>query len=246
MIRIYQNCNLNQGAIIHLDERASHHLSRVLRVRKEDEIALFNGQEEFSAHIKEIRKKEVVVQISDLKKKQSEPRISICLAQGLARGEKMDFIIQKAVELGVNRIIPLMTEYSNVRLDQERTDKRFHHWQSVIVSACEQSGRIQLPEILPPQPLTNWFAKNKADLCLVLTPHRGEKQILSKLPLPESIVVLVGPEGGLSENEIDQAISAGFIPWNLGERILRTETASVAAVSILQYWCESVEYSNSR
>jgi len=240
MIRIYQNNDFSHGALIHLDERASHHLSRVLRVRKGDSIILFNGRDEFLATIKEIRKKEVIVQIDRFEKKHIESNVSITLAQGLARGEKMDFIIQKAVELGVNRIVPLMTEHSNVRLDQERSDKRLSHWQSVIISACEQSGCIQLPEIVLPMSLIKWLPENKAELSLVLTPHSGKKQILSTMALPNSICILIGPEGGLSEAEIQFAVDAGFIEWNLGSRILRTETAGIVGISILQYWAQEM------
>jgi 16S rRNA (uracil1498-N3)-methyltransferase len=240
MIRIYQNSDFIQGALIPLNERASHHLSRVLRVRKDDSIYLFNGREEFLSIVKEIHKKEVIVQIDRFEKKHSPPKVSITLVQGLARGEKMDFIIQKAVELGVNCIVPVMTERSNVRLDQERSDKRFAHWESVIVSACEQSSRIQLPKIMRPMSITKWLADNQSELSLVLTPYSGEKQILSGVDLPTSICLIVGPEGGLSEKEIEAAVNAGFIEWNLGARILRTETAGIVGVSILQYWAQEM------
>jgi 16S rRNA (uracil1498-N3)-methyltransferase len=220
---------------LHLDEQASHHVARVLRARIDDELTLFNGQGggEYKAIIKAMDKKKVEVEITEYIDRDAESPLDIHLAQGIARGEKMDFIIQKAVELGVKTFIPLITERCNVKLSNEREEKRLQHWQAVAISACEQSGRNQLPIILAPQLLHDWLAAENSGLRLVLSPHVEDK--LPVQNLQQKVVLLIGPEGGLSQQEINLAIKQGFLPWNLGPRILRTETAPLAAMSVLQY-----------
>lgn len=233
--RIYQPVALANSMTLQLDEKASHHLARVLRAKENETIILFNGDGyEYEAKITQIHKKFVEVSIFSAIEKNTESPIELCLAQGIARGEKMDFIVQKAVELGVKKIVPLVTERCNVRLDQEREEKRRLHWQAVIISACEQSGRTVLPQLLPPQTLADWLASEKVDYGLVLSPHhKGELAEIAFSPRAK-IALLIGPEGGLSEQEVQVAINKGFLPLNLGPRILRTETATIAALAILQ------------
>lgn len=231
--RIYQAIPLRLNQTITLDEKASHHLARVLRVNVEDNIIVFNGEGgEYEAVIKKIDKKTVHVDIVNFHPQDRESPLDIYLAQGIARGEKMDFIVQKAVELGVKKIIPLITERCNVRLDQEREEKRLLHWRAVAISACEQSGRNRIPDVSAPMALVDWLPQAKADKCFILAPHAETK--LSETNKPASIALLIGSEGGLSEKEIDLACQHHFIPLNLGPRILRTETAPVAALAILQ------------
>jgi 16S rRNA (uracil1498-N3)-methyltransferase len=233
--RIYQAVALSKQAIIRLDEKASHHLARVLRASVGDQVVLFNGQGgEYLATITHIDKKGVDVQINEFVAKETKSPINICLAQGIARGEKMDFIVQKAVELGVTSIVPLVTERCNVRLTGEREEKRLQHWQSIVVSACEQSGRNDVPEVSAPTPVAEWMQTVKADVCFVLSPHVAEKLPVQALPGNASVVLMIGPEGGLSEREVELAIKHGFLPLNLGPRVLRTETATVAAMAVLQ------------
>lgn len=233
--RIYQPVSLQPGARIHLTDAASHHLSRVLRANLNDAVTLFNGEGgEYQTVIAEINKKGVIVTVNEFLPREAESPIQIHLLQGVARGEKMDFIVQKAVELGVNTITPVVTERCNVRLDKEREAKRLQHWQAVITSACEQSGRNRVPELLPTQSLSAALESVQADVSYVLSPHVTKKLSETQTP-PSRIALLIGPEGGLSENEIKLAISAGFISLNLGPRVLRTETAALAAIAALQY-----------
>lgn len=233
--RIYQAIPLAPRAVIQLDEPASHHLGRVLRANVSDPVVIFNGQGgEYTGTITRVDKKHVTVTLEEHSTREAESSLDIWLAQGISRGEKMDFTIQKAVELGVNRIMPLFTERCNVKLDNERSEKRLQHWQSVVVSACEQSGRNHVPRVLPPQMLNNWFAGIKADYCFVLSPHVEHKLKSRAIPSGSSVVLLIGPEGGLSDREVSQAMTQGFLPLNLGPRVLRTETAAVAAITALQ------------
>ena len=146
----------------------------------------------------------------------------------------MDYTIQKAVELGVSKIYPLLTERCNVKLDEDRRQKRLQHWQSIIISACEQSGRNKVPEIMPPQTLTYWLTTIKADHSFILAPTARQKLKQITLKNNASVVLLIGPEGGLSDLEINQAQQKGFTPLNLGPRVLRTETAAIAALTALQ------------
>lgn len=235
--RIYQTASLSDNSTLRLDENASHHLSRVLRVKKGDYLTLFNGEGgEYKAIITHIDKKGVIVDILSHSLREAESPIEIHLAQGIARGEKMDFIIQKAVELGVNTVTPLITERCNVRLDNEREEKRSKHWQSVAISACEQSGRNRVPTILSPVLLKEWLPCVKADKCFVLSPYVEAKLLPAALSQHASIVLLIGPEGGLSDQEVSAALQHGFLPLNLGPRVLRTETASIASIAILQYY----------
>lgn len=234
--RIYQAIPLTLNDSVRLDERASHYVARVLRGKLGDKLILFNGEKscEAEALITHIDKKQVTVEIIKRLSREVESPLTIYLAQGIARGEKMDFIVQKAVELGVKKIIPLITERSNVRLDSDRKDSRLAHWQAVSISACEQSGRNELPEVLAPMTFTEWLPNAEADQCFVLTPHVKTKLAKDEISNKKSILLLIGPEGGLSNQEIDEALGRDFKPLNLGPRILRTETATIAAITLFQ------------
>lgn len=235
MPRIYQNTRLIAGQEYELDSAASHHLGRVLRAKLGDRLTIFNGDAgEFEAVISFIDKKKVIVTLQEFIDRTAESPISLCLAQGISRGEKMDYTIQKAVELGVTEIIPLLTERCTVKLDTERREKRLEHWQSIIVSACEQSGRNILPKIALPQTLTKWLPEVKSDQNFVLAPQASERLNKISLKNNSTITLLVGPEGGLSDQEIKIVTAYNFLPLNLGPRILRTETAAVAALTVLQ------------
>src|SRR3990167_4961736 len=236
LIRLYQAMALSLDQTVCLDEKASHHLARVLRARVGDELVVFNGQgDEYLVVIVQLHKKNVEVKLAERRQPLVEPPVNVCLAQGIARGEKMDFIIQKAVELGVTQIIPLITERSNVRLNQERQAGRLQHWRAVLQSACEQSGRHRPPEMTSPERFDTWLQAVTGDLCFVLSPHVNNRLPAQVLPAGAKVVLLIGPEGGLSQHEMAQAVMKGFMPLNLGPRVLRTETASLAALSILQY-----------
>lgn len=233
--RIFQPITLTPHSVVSLDEKASHHVARVLRARVGDELTLFNGQGgEYEGVITWIDKKSVKIEVRAFSSREAESPIEIQLAQGIARGEKMDFIIQKAVELGVTRVTPLLTERCNVRLAGEREEKRLQHWQSVVISACEQCGRNRLPVIDSPVSLSAWLPEVKADRCFMLSPHVPAKLPAVSLPQRSRIVLLVGPEGGLSDSEVQLVCQQGFLPLSLGPRVLRTETAAIAAIAVLQ------------
>lgn len=235
MTRIYQPILLEIQQKIRLDDKASHHLARVLRAKMGDHLVIFNGHGgEYAAVITHIDKKGVEVEVLSFTPREVESPIRIHLAQGIARGEKMDFIVQKAVELGVVNITPLVTERCNVRLDHDREEKRLQHWRAVAMSACEQSGRNRLPHVTPAISFKDWLPSVQADLCFVLTPHVENKLPENKLLKNATIQLLIGPEGGLSDQEVAMAIQYGFLPLNLGPRVLRTETATIAAITAIQ------------
>jgi 16S rRNA (uracil1498-N3)-methyltransferase len=233
--RVYQSVLLEPHANLRLDEKASHHLARVLRCGVGDKLVLFNGYGgEYHATITHINKKNVTVEISHFLPREAESSMHLVLAQSLARGEKMDFIVQKAVELGIQTIFPLITERGSVRLESSREEKRLQHWRSIIISACEQCGRNHIPEITAPQAFSPWLEHNVTDLSFILTPHVPDELPSNKFAPEKSITIMIGPEGGFSEHEIMLAVRKGVLPLRLGPRILRTETASIAAISILQ------------
>jgi len=232
--RIYQPVPLALGAW-RLDEKASHHLARVLRAAIGEEITLFNGEGgEYRAVIRAISKKQVDVELLQFSSRTVESPVHLILAQGIARGEKMDFVIQKAVELGVSEIYPIITERCNVRLDKEREQKRLEHWRAVVISACEQCGRNQLPILHAPMLLPAWLQALRAELKFILLPQ-VERKLKAHSTTAKQIALLIGPEGGLSEQEITAAQAADFIALNLGPRVLRTETAALTALAVLQF-----------
>lgn len=235
MTRIYQPTPLHVGDTLFLDEAASHHVARVLRMNKNEPLTIFNGSGgEYLSKITDIQKKMVVVNITEFSSREAESSLELYLAQGISRGEKMDYTIQKAVELGVTKIIPILTEYCNVKLDASRLEKKLQHWRSIIISACEQCGRNKLPEIVTPETLDKALPKFKADFSFVLSPTAEQKLNQYNIENHHRVILLIGPEGGLSEKEIMEANRYKFLPLNLGPRILRTETAAISAISALQ------------
>jgi len=217
-----------------LDSAASRHLLQVLRLQINDQVMIFNNTGgEFKSYLIAIDRRLAVVFLEEFIIRNNESPLSIHLGQGISRGEKMDFTVQKAVELGVCTITPLFTSYCNVKLDDKRLEKRLHHWQGVATSAAEQSGRCYVPQIFPSQTLAKWCDIQTPGLCLVLDPNAVNK-LSSIKERPSKLTILVGSEGGLSDEEIIQAKQKHFLPITLGPRILRTETAALTAISILQ------------
>ncbi|AZC33954.1 16S rRNA (uracil(1498)-N(3))-methyltransferase [Pseudomonas chlororaphis subsp. piscium] len=215
-----------------LPEAQAHYIGRVLRMAEGDALQLFDGSgNEFRGKLLEVGKKRVVVQLDESFAGQVESPLQIHLGQGLSRGERMDWAIQKATELGVNEITPIFSERCEVRLKDERADKRLSHWRQVAASACEQCGRSRVPVIHPPVLLADWIKQTQADLKLVL--HPVAEPLVSHAK-PATLAFLIGPEGGLSDAEVDQAQGAGFLPARLGPRVLRTETAPVVALAVAQ------------
>lgn len=230
-VRLYQNTPLNIGEELTLDSYASHHLVKVLRFPQGQTVTLFNGDGfNYSAEVIKA-KKDCVVKLLDKIDNPSESKLNLTLAQGIAKGEKMDFLIQKSIELGVGKIIPILTERCVVRLKGDKLAKRQAHWQKIVIGACEQSGRSVVPEVTTPISLDE-FLQQTISNGFVLH-HRSEQTLLDVATTNEA-TILIGPEGGLSETEITQATQAGYQSLLLGSRVLRTETASLAAIANMQ------------
>lgn len=235
-IRIHVESPLAIGTEVALPAQAGEHVVRVLRLSAGDPLVLFNGDgHDCNATITAIGKREVTVRVLDRQAVDRESPLRLTLAQGVARGEKMDLIVQKATELGVARIVPLLTERAEVKLDAARADKRLAHWRAVAASACEQCGRTRLPEILPSQAMSAWLATLAGDtaLRLALLPEAATSARTLRLPEAGALLV-VGPEGGLGERDVVLLAEAGFTNLRLGPRILRTETAGLTALAALQ------------
>ena len=232
-MRFYIDAKLDQDEL-QLPEDAAHHLVRVLRASPGDQLTLFNNRGgAYEAELIDAGKKSARVRLLKFHPEDHTSPLHTHLGQVMSRGERMDYAIQKATELGVTEITPLMSERCELKLrGEERADKKLEHWRRIAIAACEQSGRNRLPVIHEPMPVDEWMAAIQADLRLVLAPA-----VISAMPRdvqPASIALLIGPEGGLSEREIAHAITKGFLPWQLGTRVMRTETAPVAALAVLQ------------
>jgi 16S rRNA (uracil1498-N3)-methyltransferase len=231
--RLYVDLPLAPGRELGMPRDAAAHVARVLRLRPGDAVVLFNGDgRDYAGRLLAARREDTRVLVGSAGEAEPEPPLRLHLAVGVSRGERMDFVIQKAVELGVASIRPLFTERSVVRLDAERMERRNAHWHGVLVAACEQSGRRRLPYLHPPAHLADWLP-TVAGTALLLDP-RAECS-LAQVPAPHGeATLLVGPEGGLSADERARAVSAGFVSVRLGPRILRTETAPLAALAAMQ------------
>jgi 16S rRNA (uracil1498-N3)-methyltransferase len=236
-MRLFQAIDLIPGQSIWLDEQAAHYVARVLRATIGEALTLFDGKgTACQAVISHINKKGVMVCVGDYLSTKTESSLNIYLAQGISRGEKMDFVIQKSVELGVTHFFPLLTDRCNVKLSKEREQRRMDHWRGIMISACEQSGRNILPELSQPLTLAEWLPMVNACAKGVLSPHAKQAFSASQWPHDcRSFALLIGPEGGLSDQEISCASYHHFCSFHLGPRILRTETATITALSILQY-----------
>lgn len=223
------------GGSFELPGGAAAHVARVLRLVVGDELLLFDGcGQEAKANITEIRGSTVSVITAAPVAVNRESPLRLTLVQGVSRGERMDLVMQKATELGVARLVPVMTERSVVKLDAAQAAKRLQHWQGVVAAACEQSGRAWLPEVLAPQPLLKWLAQPAKEGEQRFLLHPGSSTRARDLPALRSATLLIGPEGGLAPQEREAALLAGFQDLSLGPRILRTETAALAALAALQ------------
>jgi 16S rRNA (uracil1498-N3)-methyltransferase len=232
--RIFCPTPLSSNVEIVLEGQTAHYLGKVLRLGAGAPLVLFNGDgAEYAATVTHVDKKTCTVLVGAESQPAVESRLHTVLGLGISRGERMDYAIQKATELGVNVVAPLFTEHCEVRLNDERREKRQEHWQQIAISACEQSGRVRVPQVLAPQALATWVKSSPAELCLVLD-HQQTATLEGNKP-EGGVALLIGPEGGLAPAEIALALNAGFKGIALGKRVLRTETAPVAALSILQY-----------
>ncbi len=234
-IRVYTDQPLTVGAEVSLEEGAARHLGAVLRMQPGDPVTLFNGLGgEYSATLSACSPKRVNAQVGDFLDIERESPLHIHLGIGISRGDRMDWVIQKATEAGATEITPLYTERTEVKLKGDRSEKKQRHWQQICISACEQCYRNRLPVLHEPLTMEQWLPQVAAERKLVLY-HRSD-QTLGQLRTQQvqSAALLIGPEGGLSDREIATALTANFEPLRLGPRVFRTETVPIVAISILQ------------
>lgn len=232
-IRLYQPGPLTPGQSVALCEDAANHAGKVLRMQAGEVLELFNGDgNNYTALIAEVGKKQLLVDIQSVSDNPIESPLKLHLGQGISRGDRMDFAIQKAVELGVSEITPLFTERCGVKLDAERLEKKREQWQKIVISACEQSGRSIVPPVHTPVTLEKWLGQ--ADNCLKLTLDPWTSATIKQLSPTDRLRLVIGPEGGFSDREVAATTLAGFQPVRLGPRVLRTETAALTAIAALQ------------
>lgn len=232
--RIYHAEPLVVGSEVFLNEEAANHVGRVLRMNAGQRLELFDGTNlTFSAEIVQADKKNVRVAVQESREECRESPLHLHLGQVMSRGEKMEFTIQKAVELGVNSITPLFSERCGVKLDAQRLAKKIQQWQKIVIAACEQCGRNRVPEVREAMTLEVWSAEEDSSLKLNLHPRAS--QSINTLPQPvERVRLLIGPEGGLTADEIAMTARYGFTDILLGPRVLRTETTALTAITALQ------------
>ena len=230
-IRIYQNAPFTEGKTAELDSDNSHHLNKVLRFPVGQNITLFNGDGFDYTAVVQSAKKTTNLKVISKKVNNNESKLNLTLAQGIAKGEKMDFLIQKAVELGVTRIIPMKLERCVVRLRDEKVQKKIDHWQKIANHACEQSGRSVIVDVSHPASLEELLEVTNHNGFVL---HHRATLGLSQVKETSKATILIGPEGGLTEKEVNDSEVAGYQSIIIGKRVLRTETASLAAIANMQ------------
>lgn len=232
-LRVFVDAPLAAGSSQILANETAHHLRTVLRIKPGQSLQVFNGKGGyFDANITACNKKQVSIELGQHHEVDNESPLAITLLQGISRGQKMDLAMQKAVELGVTRVIPVNCCHTGVKLEQDKAGKRRDHWQKIAINACEQCGRNTVPDVDLPQDFNEALAAQPEGLKIILHPADGVS--LQSLDPPHHVILLVGPEGGFSETEIEQARKAAFQSVTLGPRVLRTETAAMAALAACQ------------
>ncbi len=232
--RLYIDMSLSVGKTVTLPRDKAHHLSHVLRMHNGDVIKLFNNTgHEYDSVITTLTKKNAEVEITRSEQIKNESPLQVTLFLAIARGQHMDYSVQKAVELGVSKIIPIMSEFSNVKLQENRVQNKMTHWQNIIISATEQCGRSRLTELMTPVSFSECLDLNNSSIKLILHPG-GQKNMPAIKLANNQLSLMIGPEGGFSDAEVDEAIKKETIAISLGPRILRAETAVVSAISNAQ------------
>ena len=238
LTRVHVEGPLASGKRITLEGNAASHITRVLRLRVGASLFLFDGSGgEFEASIDKAHGGTVTVAIGEQHAVERESPLVVTLAQGVSRGERMDLVVQKATELGVTHLLPVLTERSVVRLTAQQSDRKVNHWRAITIAACEQCGRNRLPSVAPPVALAAFLRDAPAagsGTRLLLSPEGSTTLKEIARPLSAPLTVLIGPEGGLTDEEEQAAVKAGFAAVRLGPRVLRTETAAIAALALLQ------------
>jgi len=231
--RVYTHHALEPGQQLTVDGKAAHYLSRVLRVNVDQSIVLFNGDgHDYVTQVLGAGKSDVSLSVLSRLPAARESGLRITVVQAVSRGERMDYTLQKCTELGATSFQPLFSERVEVRLRGDKLDKRLEHWQGVVNSACEQSGRARVPQVHLPLKITEWLTADDGDLRVVLAP--GAPVALARADLRAAVQIVIGPEGGFSEAELALMTSQGVQAVSLGPRVLRTETAAAAAVAVMQ------------
>jgi 16S rRNA (uracil1498-N3)-methyltransferase len=235
LTRIYSEGPLTSGAVVPLSAAGAYHVARVLRMRPGAPLIVFDGSGmDFPSEIVNVDGDQVSVRLTSQTPATGESPLRITLVQGISRGERMDWTLQKATELGVIGVAPVLTSRSVVRLDEKQAAKKHAHWRAIVIGACEQCGRSRIPTVGMPVQLRDHFANVRKDgMRLVLSPS-APASLAGIASLPSKVDLLIGPEGGLDDDEISAAQKAGFMPVRLGPRVLRTETAGVVALTVLQ------------
>ena len=234
MPRFYIETDLAVNMNVELTETVFHHWVKVLRAQVGEKATLFNGQGgEYDVTLVEVSKKSASVSVDTFNPDDRTPTFTALLGQVMSKGDRMDYAIQKATELGVSKIQLLTSERCEMRLKYDRDQKKIDHWQGIAIAACEQCGMNKVPEVLAPLSLQDWLASELPTTKLVLAPNKDQVDVLADVT--PDIALLIGPEGGFSEAEIQLSNNTGFINWCIGNRVLRTETAPIVALSILNY-----------
>jgi 16S rRNA (uracil1498-N3)-methyltransferase len=237
LTRVHVTENMQSGTRIAVEGTAANHITRVLRLRAGQPLTLFNGNgAEYAATILELHRDAVVVEVGQEQAMNRESPLPLTLAQGISRGERMDWILQKATELGGSRIVPVFTERSVVRLDAKQAERKLQHWRAIAIAACEQCGRNTVPEIAPPTDVFEYLGHGVAPHTTRLLLSPTSDVSMDEVGMSTAgVTVLIGPEGGLTETEQEVALRSGFTSVRMGPRVLRTETAAIAALTILQH-----------
>lgn len=234
-IRIHVATALAPGQRAELRGDAAAHVTRVLRLGAGDEVTLFNGDgSDYHARILTPGRSAVMFEVQGVAAARAESPLAITLVQGIARGDRMDFVVQKATELGITAIQPVLTARSVVRLDADARARKLEHWRGVAIAACEQCGRARLPDIAAPLPLTDWLAQTRGAARRLLLDPASDTPLASAVQGGDRLELLVGPEGGLEDAERTVAEQCGYRAACLGPRVLRSETAAIAAIAVLQ------------
>jgi 16S rRNA (uracil1498-N3)-methyltransferase len=235
LIRVHVDAALSQGALVRLEAKAAAHVTRVLRLGAGDAVTLFNDDgADYPARITAAGRNTVEAEVTGRTVARAESPLAVTLVQGIARTERMDLVLQKATELGVAAILPVATARSVVKLDRDNREWKLAHWRGIAIAACEQCGRARLPAVAEPQAFDSWIAGPPvAGARLLLSPD-ADVPLFAAARGATAVELLVGPEGGLVDAERDAALAAGFRACRLGPRILRSETAAIAALAVLQ------------
>ena len=233
--RIFCEGPLQNGTTIPLSAAGANHVARVLRMREGAPLVIFDGSgSDYQAEIVAVQGDKVLVQLRQQTAGAAESPINITLVQGVSRSERMDWALQKATELGVTAIAPVLTARSVVRLDEKQAAKKQTHWHGIVIGACEQCGRSRVPTVAAPITLPDYFANVRNEAMRLVLDPAAPGSLTGIASLPSQVELLIGPEGGLDDDEVSAAQKAGFTPVRLGPRVLRTETAAVVALSVLQ------------